>query len=181
MCRLLRFAGCRGGRVSAFFFRLFRLGIAAFLERKHSLSRLYLVSRFDVDLFDDPFDARRHFERGFVSLEFHHRLVLFDVIAWLDEHLQDIALRDAIAEVRKVEFGQGNLTSGRRVRRPYRIGATTSPLADCLRDRRINFLGINLEIFDRLRDEVGLHLLVLQQLVERRNSNEARVDFEEVA
>ena len=50
-----------------------------------------------------PAHRRRHFDRRLVGLELEDALVLGDRVADLDEHVQDVAALDAVAEVGDVE------------------------------------------------------------------------------
>ena len=86
--------------------RRLRLLAAAFVNGQDHLAGLDLVADLDLDLLDHAFDARRHFERRFVGLELEDRLVLLDAIAWLDQDLQHIALRNVLTEIGKDEFCQ---------------------------------------------------------------------------
>jgi hypothetical protein len=63
-----------------------------------------LVAGLDLHFLDRAGHVRRHFNRRLVGLEFEDRLIDGDRVAGLDQDFQDIALGDAVAQVRDDEF-----------------------------------------------------------------------------
>jgi len=69
------------------------------------LSWLELVAGLGLDFLDRAGDVGRHFDGGLVRFQFDDWLVDLDRVADLDQHLEDVALGDAVTEIRENEIG----------------------------------------------------------------------------
>src|SRR5256885_12071268 len=131
------------------------------IERQDRLAHLQLLALFYVDLADCPAARTWHFDGRLVRLQFDDGLVLLDVIARLDQQLHQVSGGDVFTE-----FGQ----------RDFCAHPPVLPL--CV--QRVGLLGIDLEVLDCLTNHFWLHLAIFRKRVQRGQSNEARINFEEV-
>ena len=64
------------------------------------MARLNFVAGLHVDRGDFAGDIRRHFDGGLVGFEFEDGLIDGQRVADLDQHFEDVALRDAVTKIR---------------------------------------------------------------------------------
>ena len=84
--------------------RVCLLGGRAIGNGEHDLPDLHFLARFDAHFTDGTGDARRHFDGGLVGLELEDRLILLDGVSRLDQHADDVARGDVLAEFGELEF-----------------------------------------------------------------------------
>src|SRR5690606_17899800 len=101
-------------------------GRAALRQGEQHLSDSDLVAFGHLHLGDRPGNRRRHFDGGLVGLELDDRLILFDRVTGFDEHREDVASLDALAE-----RGQRDFVGHDRSAVPYMwAGSAVSGLMD---------------------------------------------------
>ncbi len=84
--------------------RVCLLGGRAVGNGEHDLPDLHFLARFDAHFSDGTGDARRHFDGGLVGLELEDRLIFLDGVSRLDQHADDVARGDVLAEFGELEF-----------------------------------------------------------------------------
>ena len=86
-------------------FRFLRGGLRrlrrATVDREHHLADVDLLSLLDLHLFHRAGDRRGNFDGRLVGLELENRLVFGDRVPGLDQHPDDVARRDVLAELRE--------------------------------------------------------------------------------
>ena len=90
----------RRGRGSLGRFGLGRRTRRPLIDDGDGLARLHLVPGLDANLLHHARQRRRHFDGGLVGFELQDRLIDLDRITRLHQHLQDVALGDAVTQIR---------------------------------------------------------------------------------